>query len=134
MPDILIHLVLASVLFGFLLGIITGLTPGLHVNNVALLLVAFSSFLLKFGFTPLYIAIVIVANAVTHTLIIEKYEITNNKTFFAIISGKTLKNKREGMSPPYLLITVSLVYLAVSSLHLPNNQIGYLCYLCTFLA
>ncbi|MDD2778216.1 MAG: tripartite tricarboxylate transporter permease, partial [Methanocellales archaeon] len=56
-------------LFGFLLGIITGLTPGLHVNNVALLLVAFSSFLLKLGFTPIYIAIIIVANAVTNTFL-----------------------------------------------------------------
>ncbi len=69
MPEILIHLVLASVLFGFLLGIITGLTPGLHVNNVALLLLAFSPFLLKYGFAPLHIAIIIVANSVTHTFL-----------------------------------------------------------------
>lgn len=69
MPEILIHLLLVSVIFGFLLGIITGLIPGLHVNNVALLLVAFSPFLLKHGFTPLNIAIIIVANSVTHTFL-----------------------------------------------------------------
>ncbi|MBU2617736.1 MAG: tripartite tricarboxylate transporter permease [Euryarchaeota archaeon] len=62
-------LVLISVLFGFLLGIITGLTPGLHVNNVALLLVAFSPVLLEHGFAPLYIAIIIVANAIAHTFL-----------------------------------------------------------------
>lgn len=69
MPETSLYLVLISVLFGFLLGIITGLTPGLHVNNVALLLVAFSPVLLEHGFAPLYIAIIIVANAIAHTFL-----------------------------------------------------------------
>lgn len=58
-----------SIFLGFLLGIISGLTPGIHVNNFALILVALSSVFLELGFEPFYIAVIILANSVTQTFI-----------------------------------------------------------------
>lgn len=69
MPQIALHLLLASALVGCALGIITGLIPGLHVNNVAILLIAISPTLLQHGISPVCIAIIIIANAVAHTFL-----------------------------------------------------------------
>ncbi|MBE0521837.1 MAG: hypothetical protein IBX39_06165, partial [Candidatus Methanoperedenaceae archaeon] len=44
--EISITLLIISIMSGFLLGIISGLTPGIHVNNFALILVALSPFFL----------------------------------------------------------------------------------------
>ncbi len=67
--DISLILVITSIIFGFLLGIISGLTPGIHVNNFALILVAVSPVLSGLGFEPFYIAIVILSNSITHTFL-----------------------------------------------------------------
>ncbi|UZE91917.1 MAG: tripartite tricarboxylate transporter permease [Methanosarcinales archaeon] len=69
MPQIALHFLLASALVGCALGIITGLIPGLHVNNVAILLVTFSPALLQHGISPVCIIIIILANAVAHTFL-----------------------------------------------------------------
>jgi len=69
MPQIAPHFLLASAFVGCALGIITGLIPGLHVNNVAILLVALSPALLQHGISPVCIAIIIIANAVAHTFL-----------------------------------------------------------------
>ncbi len=69
MIEISITLLIFSMLFGFTLGIISGLTPGIHVNNFALILVALSSLFLEMGFSPFYIAVIILSNSITHTFI-----------------------------------------------------------------
>ncbi|MDI6889032.1 MAG: tripartite tricarboxylate transporter permease [Methanocellales archaeon] len=69
MPQITLHLLLLSALVGCALGIITGLIPGLHVNNVAILLIALAPTLLQHGISPVCIAIIIIANAVAHTFL-----------------------------------------------------------------
>ena len=59
---------LVAILAGCFIGIITGLTPGVHVNLVAVLLVSLSGFFL--GFTsPIVLGTFIVALAVTHTFL-----------------------------------------------------------------
>ncbi len=63
------HFLLASVLLGCILGTITGLIPGLHVNNVALLLVAMSPSLLVHGISPIYIVVIILATSIAHTFL-----------------------------------------------------------------
>lgn len=63
------HFLLASVLLGCILGTITGLIPGLHVNNVALLLVAMSPSLLVHGISPIYIVVIIIATSIAHTFL-----------------------------------------------------------------
>ncbi len=55
-----------AVLIGTIAGTITGLTPGIHINLVALLSFSISPFLLQYV-SPLTIAIFIIAMSVTHT-------------------------------------------------------------------
>ena len=64
MEDISLPLLLFSVLGGYLLGIISGLLPGVHNNNFALALVGFAPFLAEKGLSPFYIAVIILSNAV----------------------------------------------------------------------
>lgn len=67
MEEISLFLIFLSVLAGYLLGIVSGLLPGVHTNNFALALVAFSPFLAEKGVAPFYIALIILSNAVSHT-------------------------------------------------------------------
>lgn len=67
MVELSLTLLLLSMFLGFLLGIISGLTPGIHVNNFALLLVGASPVLAGFGLGPFYIAIIILSNSIAHT-------------------------------------------------------------------
>jgi putative membrane protein len=67
--DISVTLLIVAVFIGFFLGIISGLTPGIHVNNFALILLALTPLFLKMGFAPFYIAVIILSNSVTHTFI-----------------------------------------------------------------
>lgn len=55
-----------SVLAGFLVGAVTGLFPGIHVNVTAAFLVALAPFLYGLGFSPFDLAAFILAAAVSH--------------------------------------------------------------------
>jgi putative membrane protein len=60
--------ILIALCLGILFGVFTGLTPGIHINLVSLLLLSMSSFFL--GFTsPLVLAVFIIAMGVTHTFL-----------------------------------------------------------------
>jgi putative membrane protein len=65
--NISLLLLLFSVLGGYLLGIISGLLPGIHNNNFALLLVVLTPSLAEKGLPPFYIAVIIISNAVSQT-------------------------------------------------------------------
>ncbi len=56
---------IASILIGSLLGIITGLTPGVHINLVAALVLALSNFLLKYT-SEINLIIIITSMSITH--------------------------------------------------------------------
>ena len=60
--------VLLSIAAGCFFGIITGLTPGVHVNLVSVLLVSISGYLLGF-LSPLSLGVFIVAMGITHTFL-----------------------------------------------------------------
>jgi len=60
---------MASILMGFLLGVVSGLIPGIHTNNFALLLLAASPFFFGIGLGPFYIAVIVITNSVTHTFL-----------------------------------------------------------------
>ncbi len=66
MADILLAI---SVLGGFFLGICSGLTPGLHTNNFAALMLALSPVLLKLGLDPFDLAAAILAASVSQTFL-----------------------------------------------------------------
>ncbi len=67
MPEISLSLLFIAVLGGYLLGIFSGLLPGIHTNNFALALAAFAPFLAEQGIPPFYIVIVVLSNAISHT-------------------------------------------------------------------
>ncbi len=58
-----------SVVVGFFLGICSGLTPGLHTNNFAALLLALSPTFLDLGLDPFDLAAAILAASVAHTFL-----------------------------------------------------------------
>ena len=57
----------ACIALGFLLGIISGLTPGLHLNNFAAMLLAVSPQLMGYGLTPFHMSAIILAASISQT-------------------------------------------------------------------
>ena len=57
---------LIAVFLGVIAGTVTGITPGLHINLVAVILLSSSAFLLRF-FSPIVLAAFIIAMSITHT-------------------------------------------------------------------
>ncbi|MBR9675522.1 hypothetical protein GOV05_00780 [Candidatus Woesearchaeota archaeon] len=57
-----------AVLIGLVAGTITGLIPGIHINLVSVLVITYSAFLLGF-FSPLSVAVFIMAMSVIHTFL-----------------------------------------------------------------
>ncbi len=64
MPDLAL---LACIAIGTLLGVISGLTPGLHLNNFAAMLLAISPQLLAWGLSPFQVASVILSASISQT-------------------------------------------------------------------
>ena len=58
---------LLCIALGFLLGVLSGLTPGLHINNFAAMLLALSPLLLDRGFTAYHMASIILAASISQT-------------------------------------------------------------------
>jgi len=55
--------------FGFLLGVISGLIPGLHVNTFAAILLGASPSMMKLGLSPYHVAVVILAASISQTFL-----------------------------------------------------------------
>ena len=60
---------LGALFFGVFLGSLTGLIPGFHVNNVALILLALSPALLDLGIPLSAVAAIIVSTGTVHTFL-----------------------------------------------------------------
>ncbi len=60
--------ILVAISFGVLFGIFTGIFPGIHINLIAVLVLSSSPFLLNY-FSPLSLALFIVAMSITHTFL-----------------------------------------------------------------
>ena len=60
---------LGSMFFGIGLGSMTGLIPGFHVNNVALILLSLTPSFLALGIPLFAVASIIVACGVVHTFL-----------------------------------------------------------------
>jgi len=65
--EISIFIIILSVLAGYFLGVFSGLVPGIHTNNFALVLVALSPLMGEYGIQPFYIAVIILSNSIAHT-------------------------------------------------------------------
>jgi len=62
-------MLIVSTIIGFLLGIVSGLVPGIHTNTFAFILAALSPWLAESGLSSLCIAAIIVSSALTHTFL-----------------------------------------------------------------
>ena len=60
-------IIVPCIAIGFILGTISGLTPGLHVNNFASMLLALSPLLMEKGLLPYHIASMILAASISQT-------------------------------------------------------------------
>ncbi|ADI73586.1 protein of unknown function DUF112 transmembrane [Methanohalobium evestigatum Z-7303] len=65
--DLSVTMLLLSILAGYILGVISGLIPGIHTNNFAMVLVYLSSVMADYGITTIYAAVIISSNSITHT-------------------------------------------------------------------
>ena len=64
--DILILLI--ALFIGCAVGIVTGLIPGIHVNTIAILVLAVLPFLSKY-FSPLALAILFISMCIVHSFL-----------------------------------------------------------------
>lgn len=91
--------ILTAIFLGNLIGVFTGLIPGIHVNLIGVFLISLSSTFL-FNIDPLYLAIFIVAIAITHIFIDFIPSIflgcPDADTELSILPGHDLLKKGEG--------------------------------------
>ena len=64
---IIVEIILA-LLFGVLIGTLTGLTPGIHIYLVAVVTLSSSPLLLQYT-TPIVLSVFIIALSITHTFV-----------------------------------------------------------------
>ena len=65
----MLEMLALSVSIGFVLGLVSGLIPGIHTNNFALILLALSPAISEMGFSNIDIAAIILANSIAHTFL-----------------------------------------------------------------
>lgn len=100
-------------LFGCFLGILTGIVPGLHVNSISLLLVP-----LALATNPYFIAVTIIAMAISHTLwdFIPSLFLGSPEeaTALSVLPGHKLLLEGHGLEALYLTVVGGLfsVFLA----------------------
>ncbi len=91
--------IILAILLGNLVGVFTGLIPGIHVNLIGVFLISLSSTLL-FDINPLYLVIFIVAIAITHIFIDFIPSIflgcPDTDTELSVLPGHELLKKGEG--------------------------------------
>ncbi|WP_316559106.1 tripartite tricarboxylate transporter permease [Methanimicrococcus stummii] len=82
------------VIGGWIFGIATGMVPGIHVNNIAVILASAAAFLYGFGMSPVLLCTAILACAVSHTFhnIIPAIFLgaPGEETVFAVLPGHKL--------------------------------------------
>ncbi|MBI4439993.1 tripartite tricarboxylate transporter permease [Candidatus Woesearchaeota archaeon] len=107
---------------GIILGSITGLTPGLHINAVSVLIVSFSPFLLAY-FSSISLGIVIISMGVTHTFLDTIPSIflgaPDAETALAVLPGHRMLLAGKGFEAVKLTIIGSLFSLLLSIILMP---------------
>jgi len=127
----LLHIFLAIIL-GCIAGTITGLTPGVHINLVAMLAVSLSPLLLQFT-SPIVLVVFIVAMSVLHTFTDSCPSIflgaPEESTVLSVLPGHKLLLKGRGYEAVKLTVIGSLLGLiitvALSPLLIPVVGKGY---------
>ena len=108
----------ASIVIGCLSGIITGMTPGIHVNTVSAILVSLSSTALFSGLDMQYLVIFIAAMAITHTF----FDIfptlflgIPGDSVFSLLPGHKMVKEGKGAKALFLSVYGSLYGILLSA-------------------
>ncbi|WMW24898.1 tripartite tricarboxylate transporter permease [Methanolobus sediminis] len=143
LTDVPIWIFLISVVAGYLLGVISGLVPGIHTNNFALILLAFSPCLSENGLPVVCIASMILANSISHTFhdIIPSIFLgaPGEDTALAVLPGHTLLLEGQGAQAIRLsalgsagsvvlslLTVIPLSFLFVKGYQVIQNNMAYI--------
>lgn len=133
---------LIAVIVGVCLGIFTGLTPGIHINLVSVLMVSFSPLLLNYV-SAIFLATIIVSMGITHTFLDAIPSIflgaPDADTVMAVLPGHKLLLEGLGWDAVRLTVIGSLLCLMLCIVFIPffilafpflfehlKNYIGYL--------
>lgn len=103
---------------GWLFGLLTGMIPGIHVNNIAVLLSGTAAFLYGFGLSPVLLCAIILSCAVSHTFhnILPAIFLgaPGEETVFAVLPGHQLLLAGEGFSAVRLSVLGSAAAVFLS--------------------
>ncbi|MEK6830722.1 MAG: tripartite tricarboxylate transporter permease, partial [Nanoarchaeota archaeon] len=114
--------IILALLLGVTIGTLTGLTPGIHINLVAVILLSFSVFLLNLT-TPIVLAVFIVSMAITHTFIDFIPSIflgaPDEDSFLSILPGHQLLLKGRAYEAIVLTLYGGLMALVIILLFTP---------------
>jgi len=124
--------ILIAILIGCALGIFTGLIPGIHINLVSLMIIAVSPFLLDYT-SPLILAIIIIAMAITHTFLDTIPSVflgaPEADTALSVLPGHKLLLEGKGFEAVMLTVFGSLFSLIIAVVLAPTMiflvSIGY---------
>ncbi len=111
-----------AILLGCFAGIITGLTPGIHINLISLLVLSFSATLLEIT-TPLIISIFIISMAITHTFLDTIPAVflgaPESETALSILPGHRLLLQGKGYHAVILTLIGSLFSIIIGIIFAP---------------
>ena len=115
--------ILIAVIIGCCFGIITGLTPGVHINLVAMILLGVSPILLQ-HFAPLTLAAFIVAMSITHTFLDFVPSVflgaPESETALAVLPGHRMLLEGKGYEAVKLSTIGCLICLIITIALLPS--------------
>lgn len=124
--------IILAVIVGSFFGIITGLTPGIHINLISLLLVTAAPFLLQYT-SPIIIAIIIISMAVNHTFLDTIPSVflgaPESDTALSVLPGHRLLLQGKGYEAVMLTVVGSLgsliLVVAISPITIPVVSVVY---------
>lgn len=124
--------ILIAILLGVTAGIFTGLIPGVHINLVGVLMLSSSAFLLQY-FSPLSLALFVVAMSVTHTFLDAIPSIflgaPDSGLELSVLPGHKLLLQGRGYEAVFLTVIGSffavVVCLAITPVMIPLIRYGY---------
>jgi putative membrane protein len=108
--------IILALIAGIIIGTLTGLTPGIHINLVSVIMLGFSASLLAF-LSPISLAIFLVAMAMTHTFIDFIPSIflgaPDDENYLSILPGHELLIKGQGYNAIIYSAYGGLIGLAI---------------------
>jgi len=124
--------VMLAILTGCFFGIFTGLIPGVHINLVSFLIVTTSPILLQYV-SPLFLAVLIISMAVTHTFLDAIPSIflgaPEDDTALSVLPGHRMLLQGRGFEAVMLTVLGSMgsliLAIALVPVIIPLANIGY---------